>query len=51
MVEVLLLVSAVWFATLERVGGLSHARESYVCHMVATLVISAVWYVGVKDVG
>lgn len=51
MVEVLLLVSAVWFATLERVGELCHIRETYVCHMVATLVVSAVWYVGVDGLG
>lgn len=51
MVEVVLVISAVWFATLERAGELCHTRETYVCHMVATLVVSAVWYVGVDGLG
>lgn len=49
--EVLLAISAVWFSTLERFAGLTHNRDTYVCFMVATLVISSVWYVGVTDVG
>ncbi|KAI9779272.1 MAG: hypothetical protein M1816_003635 [Peltula sp. TS41687] len=51
MTEGLLAISAVWFASLERISPLHHNRDSYTCHMVATMVISAVWYVGVKDVG
>jgi hypothetical protein len=50
--EALLACSAVWFATLDLTPAtLAHTREAYTCHMVATLVISAVWYVGVRDVG
>jgi hypothetical protein len=48
--EGLLAASAMWFATLERVGGLKHHRDTYVCFMIATLVVSSIWYVGVRDV-
>lgn len=51
MTEVLLAISVVWFGTLERSAGLPHRRDTYVCFMVSTLVISSVWYVGVKDEG
>ena len=51
MTEVLLAISVVWFGTLERFSGLPHKRDTYVCFMVATLIISSVWYVGVRDVG
>jgi hypothetical protein len=43
--------NATWFSTLERTSGLKHNRDTYVCFMIATLVVSSVWYVGVKDVG
>lgn len=49
--EGLLAVSAMWFSTLERTAGLIHNRDTYVCFMVATLVISSVWYVGVQGLG
>ncbi|KLU91321.1 hypothetical protein MAPG_09842 [Magnaporthiopsis poae ATCC 64411] len=49
--EVVTAASATWFGTLERVGGLAHSRDTYVCFMIATLITSSVWYVGVKDVG
>ena len=48
--EGILAVSAMWFATLEKVGGLTHNRDTYVCYMVATLVVSSIWYVGVRDI-
>ncbi|MCJ1426875.1 hypothetical protein MMC29_004778 [Sticta canariensis] len=51
MTEILLAISVVWFGTLERSSGLPHKRDTYVCFMVSTLVISSVWYVGVKDEG
>lgn len=51
MTEVLLAISVVWFGTLERSSGLPHRRDTYVCFMVSTLVISSVWYVGVRDEG
>ncbi|KAF8418397.1 integral membrane protein [Tirmania nivea] len=51
MVEVLLGLSAVGYATLEKVGNLPHNRDSYLSHMVATMVVSAVWYVGVDSLG
>ncbi len=52
VIEALLACSAVEFATLDLAPAtLAHAREAYTCHMVATLVISAVWYVGVRDLG
>ena len=49
--EGLLAISATWFSTLERTAGLPHNRDTYVCFMVATLVISSVWYVGVQGLG
>ncbi|MCJ1243106.1 hypothetical protein MMC30_000303 [Trapelia coarctata] len=49
--EGLLATSAMWFSTLERTAGLPHNRDTYVCFMVATLVISSVWYVGVQGLG
>ena len=49
--EVLLAISAMWFSTLERTGGLPHNRDTYVCFMVATLILSSVWYVGVESLG
>lgn len=49
--EGLLAISAMWFSTLERTAGLPHNRDTYVCFMVATLVISSVWYVGVQSLG
>lgn len=49
--EGLLAISAMWFSTLERIAGLPHNRDTYVCFMVATLVISSVWYVGVQSLG
>lgn len=48
--ECLTAANAMWFATLERVSGLPHNRDTYVCFMVATLVVSSVWYVGVSEV-
>eukprot|EP00250_Pteridium_aquilinum_P007919 c17532_g1_i1 orf=60-1907(-) len=49
--EALLATSAIWFTTLARTSKLEHSRSTEICHMVATMVASAVWYVGVKDVG
>lgn len=49
--EALLAISAMWFATLARTSKLPHNESSYTCHMIATMVASAVWYVGVEGVG
>ncbi|KAG7001493.1 nitrilase [Physcia stellaris] len=49
--EILLATSACWFGILERTGGLPHNRDTTICFMVATLVASSVWYVGVRDIG
>ncbi|XP_024524819.1 uncharacterized protein LOC112344399 [Selaginella moellendorffii] len=49
--EVMLAGSATWFATLARTSRLEPSHSTQICHMVATMVASAVWYVGVKDVG
>ena len=49
--EILLAIGACWFGILERTGGLPHNRDTTICFMVATLVASSVWYVGVRDVG
>lgn len=49
--EVVLAGNAMWFATLDRMSRLPHNPSSYTCHMIATMVASAVWYVGVKDLG
>ncbi|PKS08086.1 hypothetical protein jhhlp_005361 [Lomentospora prolificans] len=49
--EAVTAASAVWFSTLERTGGLYHTRDAFVCFMAATMVVSSVWYVGVRDVG
>ncbi|KAF8459302.1 hypothetical protein BDZ91DRAFT_742204 [Kalaharituber pfeilii] len=51
IVEVTLALSATGYATLERLSNLQHNRDTYLSHMVATMVVSAVWYVGVKDLG
>ena len=49
--EAVTATGAVWFSTLERIGGLPHTRDAFVCFMAATMVVSSVWYVGVRDVG
>ncbi|KAF8247979.1 hypothetical protein K440DRAFT_583928 [Wilcoxina mikolae CBS 423.85] len=50
LVEVLLVLSASWFSVLERADGLCHDRDAYVSFMIATLVSSGLWYVGVNDI-
>ncbi|KAI5084906.1 hypothetical protein GOP47_0001075 [Adiantum capillus-veneris] len=51
LAEVLLATSGIWFTVLGRASKLPHNQSTAICHMVATMVASAVWYVGVKDVG
>ncbi|KAI5084903.1 hypothetical protein GOP47_0001072 [Adiantum capillus-veneris] len=51
LAEVLLATSGIWFNALGRASKLPHNQSTAICHMVATMVASAVWYVGVKDVG
>lgn len=50
LTEILSAASASWFGTLDRLGGFHHNRDTYVSFMIATLVTSSVWYVGVRDV-
>jgi hypothetical protein len=49
--EMLLALSAVWFNSIDLVGSFMHEKETSVCFMVATLVVSSVWYVGLDNVG
>ncbi|KAF7166919.1 hypothetical protein CNMCM5623_000456 [Aspergillus felis] len=49
--EMLLALSAVWFNSIDLVGSFMHEKETSVCFMVATLVVSSVWYVGLDSVG
>ncbi|EAW14984.1 uncharacterized protein ACLA_003970 [Aspergillus clavatus NRRL 1] len=49
--EVLLAISASWFNSLDLVGSFMHEKETSICFMVATLVVSSVWYVGLDNVG
>jgi len=51
--EVIMAVNVMWFSTLERVAfhGMLHDRGTYLCFMMASLVVSSVWYVGVEGVG
>ena len=50
--EIIMAVNVMWFSTLERVAfhGILHDRGTYLCFMVASLVVSSVWYVGVDGV-
>lgn len=47
--EILSATSATWFGTLDRMSGFKHNRDTYISFMIATLVTSSVWYVGVRD--
>ncbi|KIN00793.1 hypothetical protein OIDMADRAFT_165397 [Oidiodendron maius Zn] len=51
--EIIMAANVMWFSTLERVAfhGLLHDRGTYLCFMVASLVVSSIWYVGVEGVG
>ncbi|KAH8647489.1 integral membrane protein [Tricladium varicosporioides] len=50
--EVVSAGSVCWFGTLERGGGgLHHNRDTYISFMIASMLVSSVWYVGVTDVG
>ncbi|KAF7597168.1 hypothetical protein BBP40_009507 [Aspergillus hancockii] len=49
--EVLLAISALWFNSIDLVGSFMHDKETSICFMVATLVVSSVWYVGLDNVG
>jgi hypothetical protein len=51
--EIIMAANVMWFSTLERVAfyGILHDRGTYLCFMVASLVVSSVWYVGVEGVG
>jgi hypothetical protein len=51
VVEVLLVISVAWFSILDRTGALSHDPDTYLCFVVASLVSSALWYVGVSGAG
>jgi hypothetical protein len=50
LTDVLLAVSALWFSSIDLVGSFMHDKETFVCFMVATLVVSSVWYVGLDNV-
>jgi len=51
--EIIVTMDVMWFTTLGRAtqSGLTHNKDSAMCFMVASLVVSSIWYVGVKDVG
>lgn len=49
--EVVIATSAIWFNSVDLVGSFMHERETSICFMVATLVISSVWYVGLEGAG
>lgn len=51
VVEILLVMSVAWFSILDRTGALSHDPDTYLCFVVASLVSSALWYVGVSGAG
>lgn len=51
IVEVAVSCAAVVFATADRVSPLAHLQTMYMSFMVASMVVSSVWYVGITDVG
>lgn len=50
LTAILSAASAARSGTLDRMGGFGHNRDTYVSFMIATLVTSSIWYVGVRDV-
>ncbi|KAF7714210.1 Uncharacterized protein PECH_000296 [Penicillium ucsense] len=49
--EVVIAVSAVFFNSVDLVGSFMHEKETSICFMVAALVTSSVWYVGLESAG
>lgn len=49
--EVVIATSCVWFNSIDLVGSFMHEKETSICFMVAALVTSSVWYVGLEGAG
>ncbi|KAI2794233.1 hypothetical protein POX_a00824 [Penicillium oxalicum] len=49
--EIVVAVSAVFFNSVDLVGSFMHEKETSICFMVAALVTSSVWYVGLEGAG
>ena len=48
--EVVATVSVTWFVTLELVSDFPHDRDTFISLVVANLLTSSIWYVGIRDV-
>lgn len=49
--EIVVAMSSIFFNSVDLVGSFMHEKETSICFMVAALVTSSVWYVGLENAG